>query len=102
MCDIVLLLSASERTDFLRRLTWGRRHISVLQKVLQPKREMLRRMLKTGLPHLPRAMLAFVRDPLDHATRMKQQLVAVASLLESSLCTYEIRVRVGRVPPCGV
>jgi magnesium transporter len=94
--DIVLVLSQDEQGDLLRRFAWSRRHIADLGKVLRPKREMLKRLVRTDSPHIPESLKAYIRDPLDHVTRMLQQLEATSDMLEASLTTYNVRVRGGR------
>jgi magnesium transporter len=71
-------------TAQLAKMTWLRRGLVTLRRVLSPQRDTLSLLARGGLPFVQERTVPYFRDVFDHLTRLHEQIEAARDLLSNA------------------
>ncbi len=82
--EVLMRENPAGQADLLDRIILARRRQSILRKRLAPQREVFATLARPGLPEVKRQTAVYLRDVVDHAVRLTEEVDTERDLLASA------------------
>lgn len=92
--DLVLFLSENDQKDMLRRIGHSRKMVSSMLKLLNPKTEIIKMLVKRHANRLKNNTIVYLRDIQDHVLTMGQSLDHFGESLNRSHSNYLAQISI--------
>lgn len=92
--DLVLFLSENDQKDMLRRIGHSRKMVSSMLKLLNPKTEIIKMLVKRHANRLNTNTIVYLRDIQDHVLTMGQSLDHFGESLNRSHSNYLAQISI--------